>query len=198
MLELPQARLSHLITTVFLALACCRSPALAQPSVTSSERPAGWAKPLEVQGVPNLFRVNVNLYRGAQPTREGFANLGAMGIKTIVNLRSFHSDRDLLPPGVAYVNIPMKGWHVESEDLVRFLEVANDPERQPVFVHCQRGADRTGLVCAVYRITAEGWTNDRAVEEMRDGGYGFWPGWANITKYLERFSVEKLRSQDTD
>ena len=137
-----------------------------------------------------------DLFRGAQPTREGFANLKALGVKTVVNLRSLHSDRDLLPADMDYINIPMKGWHVESEDLATFLKIAGDPERQPVFVHCQRGADRTGLACAVYRITVEGWSNDDAIAEMRDGGFGFWSGWANIVRYLERFSAKELLSEE--
>ena len=60
----------------------------------SANRPAHWAQPMQVDGVPNLHKVSDSLYRSAQPSAEGMANLKAMGIVTVVNLRSFHCDRD--------------------------------------------------------------------------------------------------------
>jgi hypothetical protein len=64
------------------------------PAQESTNRPADWAQKIEVAGVKNCFRVTTNLYRGAQPTAEGMAQLKAMGIKTVINLRAFHSDKD--------------------------------------------------------------------------------------------------------
>lgn len=61
-----------------------------------SARPSHWAVKLNVPGVPNFYCVTMNLYRGAQPTAEGMAQLKAMGIRTVVNLRAFHSDKDEL------------------------------------------------------------------------------------------------------
>ena len=46
----------------------------------------------------------------------------------------------------------MKPWHAEDEDVVAFLKIASNTNNLPVFVHCQRGADRTGMMCAMYRI----------------------------------------------
>ncbi len=151
---------------------------------------------IDCPGCPNLYRVNDRLYRGAQPTPEGFRRLEAMGIRTVVSLRAFHSDRaDLGGTNLAYESIPMVAWEAEKEDLVRFLKIATDPERTPVFVHCQRGADRTGLVVAVYRVAVEGWTREAAIEEMRQGGYGFQPIWQNLVEYLQKLDVEDLRRQ---
>ena len=58
------------------------------------KRPATWAQPIVMEGVPNLHRVSDALYRSAQPTAAGMRHLRKMGVKTIVSLRSFHSDRD--------------------------------------------------------------------------------------------------------
>ena len=52
-----------------------------------------WAQRLGLPGVENLHKVSDKLYRGAQPIKEGMQQLKELGIKTIVNLRSFHSDR---------------------------------------------------------------------------------------------------------
>jgi len=66
-------------------------------------RPAHWAQPVALKGVPNLHKVSDGLHRSAQPTAEGMKNLKGMGIETIVSLRSFHSDRDEIGyTGLAY------------------------------------------------------------------------------------------------
>ena len=51
-------------------------------------RPANWAMPLKEPGLSNFYEVTTNLYRGAQPTVLGMKELKALGIKTILNLRS--------------------------------------------------------------------------------------------------------------
>ena len=64
-----------------LTVACASSQAYAQESKPA--RPAEWAKPVSMPGLPNLHKVSDSLYRGAQPEPEGFVNLKAMGIKDI-------------------------------------------------------------------------------------------------------------------
>ena len=152
-----------------------------------------WAEPMELPGVPNLHKVSDDLYRGAQPTAEGMAALHKLGIKTIVNLRSFHSDRDEigdLPLGSEH--IAMQTWHAEDKEVVRFLRIMGDERRRPVFVHCQRGADRTGTMCAIYRICVQGWSKDEAIAEMKEGGFGFYEGWQNLIDYIRELDVERI------
>lgn len=179
------------LTFVFLLfLAGC-----GQTSEIASERPAAWAQPREQIGVPNLFKVNDALYRSAQPSEEGMANLKEMGIKTIVNLRSFHSDRDEIgETGLGYEHIYMKAWHPEYKEVVRFLKVVNDPARTPVLVHCQHGADRTGTMCALYRVAAQGWTKDEAIREMTGGGFGFHSIWTNLPKWIQKIDIDAVKS----
>jgi hypothetical protein len=102
-----------------------------------SERPATWAAPLEKEGLPNLFQVSSNLFRGAQPTHAGMVQLKAMGIKTVLSLRGMHDDDDLVAgTDLAHEQIRFYTWHPEEKDMLRFLKVATDPARLPVFVHC--------------------------------------------------------------
>ena len=163
---------------------------------SQQSRPEKWAQPVELAGVPNLHKVSDTLYRSAQPSARGMRELKDMGIETIVNLRSFHSDRDeIAGTGLGYEHIYMKAWHPEEKELVRFLQVVTNEKRTPVLVHCQHGADRTGLMCAVYRIVVEGWTKDEAIKEMSDGGYGFHPLWVNIVKEVEELDVEEIREK---
>ena len=123
-------------------------------------------------------------------------NLKKMGIKTIVNLRSFHSDRDEFGNlELNYEHIYMKAWHPEEKEVVRFLQVVTDKNRTPVFVHCKRGSDRTGLMCAAYRIVVQGWTKEEAIQEMREGEFGFDEIWQNIVDYVNELDVESIKKQ---
>ncbi len=154
-----------------------------------------WAEPLELPGLPNLHKVSENLYRGAQPTAEGMKQLEKMGIKTVVNLRSGHSDRDeIKDTGLSYEHINMTTWNPKTEDVVRFLQIVTDSSRTPVFVHCKHGADRTGTVCAIYRIVLEGWSKDEAIEEMTKGGFGFHSIWNNLVDYIRESDIKEMAS----
>ena len=57
------------------------------------KRSPKWAQPIKLEGASNLHKVSGVLYRSAQPDAAGFRNLKKMGIRTVINLRSFHSDR---------------------------------------------------------------------------------------------------------
>lgn len=121
-----------------------------------------------------------------------------MGVKTVVNLRSLHSDFDEMErsgttASFRYVEIPTKAWRITDEDAAKFLSIVEDERNLPVFYHCQHGADRTGTMTAVYRIAHQGWTREEAIGEMRDGGFGYHAIWANLISYLEGFDVEHVR-----
>jgi protein tyrosine/serine phosphatase len=180
--------------TLLLVLTLCwAANASAQ---TTTNRPVAWAQPLVVPGITNFYQVTTNLYRGAQPTAEGMKQLKALGIKTVVNLRSFHSDKDeLAGTGLKGVRFETKPWHAEEEDVVAFLKIATETNNLPVYVHCQRGADRTGTMCAMYRIVVCGWTKAEAIEELKRGGYHFSPVWKNLVKFIEKADVEDIKRQ---
>ena len=158
------------------------------------DRPKTWAQPVKLAGVPNLYRVTDELYRGDQPSTIGMQNLKKLGIKTIVNLRSFHSDRDNIgETGLEYEHIFMKVWHPEEEDAVRFLQIVTDPKRSPVLVHCQRGADRTGAMIAVYRLAVQGWSKEEAIREMTGGGFKFRQTWENLPEWIQKLDIDSIK-----
>jgi len=169
------------------------------PIAKPSPKPATkrqWAKPIEAEGVPNCHKVSDDLYRGAQPSEEGMKQLEKFGIKTVINLRAFHSDRDeLKDANLGSEHISAKPWHPEDEDVVRFLRIVTDKSRTPVFVHCRYGADRTGTMCAIYRIAVQGWSKDEAIEEMTKGNFGFHEIWDNLVEYIRGLDIEKIRQE---
>src|SRR5436190_23907503 len=104
-----------------------------------------------VAGVENFARVNPNFYRGAQPTIEGFKQLKAMGVKTIIDFRSYHSTKKQAEAaGLTAVEIPIKAdlgsTPPDDEAIKRYFEAVLDPAKQPVYVHCAFGKDRTGTM----------------------------------------------------
>jgi protein tyrosine/serine phosphatase len=169
-----------------------------QAQEAKARRPAEWAQPISMPGLPNLHKVSGALYRGAQPEPQGFLNLKAMGIKTVVNLRSMHSDADELEEAgmtgkLEYVHIKINTFRPNEEHVVRFLRIMADPRRHPVFVHCKHGADRTGTMAAFYRIVFEGWSKQEALSEMTEGGYGFHSVWKNLLELIRKSDIEKLK-----
>ena len=160
----------------------------------STNRPSSWAQPITLPGVPNLFQVGTNLYRSAQPTSEGMQRLKQKGVETIVNLRSFHSDRDEIgTTGLGYEHIYMKAWHPERKEAVRFLQIVTNPKRSPVLVHCLHGSDRTGSLCALYRIVVHGWSKEEAIREMTGGGFGFHEVFDNLPEWIRELDVDSLK-----
>lgn len=154
------------------------------------------AEKLDLPGCGNLYKVSDTLYRGEQPTAEGFKELEKLGIKTVVNLRSLHSDRDELKgTDLNYEHIRMEAWDPEQDEIEAFLKLATDPEKQPVFVHCLHGADRTGTMVAVYRVVIEGWDKEKAIDEMKNGPFGFHEVFSGLPEFIEELNIETLREK---
>jgi tyrosine-protein phosphatase SIW14 len=139
--------------------------------------PAFAASP--VQGIHNFYKVDEHVYRGAQPTDEGFQYLAKIGVKTVIDLRGAGEGRRneasvVTAAGMKYINVPMTGLTAPSEaEITKILGILEDGTTGPVFVHCQRGADRTGAVIASYRIEHDGWDNARALKEAMANGMSF-------------------------
>jgi hypothetical protein len=90
----------------------------------------------------------------------------------------------------------MHVWNPREKQAIRFVRILMDSEKSPVLVHCQHGADRTGALCALYRIAVEGWAKEEALKEMIDGGFGFHPIWTYLIEHwVNGLSIEKIRRE---
>ncbi|MFZ6767342.1 dual specificity protein phosphatase family protein [Undibacterium sp. Di26W] len=179
-------------------LACMAALSISLPllpsTVTAEEaRPAEWASP--VASTQNLFRVTPTFYRSAQLQSQDLVLLQSLGIKTVVSLRSFHSDDQILKnSGIKLQRIGINTWDINDKNVIAALRALQAAEQQgPVLLHCLHGADRTGLVTAMYRILNQGWSKDQALEELTKGGYGYHSLWKNIPEYLRKVDIEKIR-----
>jgi protein tyrosine/serine phosphatase len=150
--------------------------------------------------LPKLYRVNDGLYRGGQPTEAGLKQLVQLRIKTIVNLRD-NDDRAsvegaaTVAAGLRYFNLPLSDFHKPNDqEVAHILSIINAPENQPVFVHCKRGADRTGTIIAIYRIEHDGWTDHQAKQEAERFGLGFWQ--LRMKDYISDYYHRKLTKSE--
>jgi protein tyrosine/serine phosphatase len=168
---------------------------LALAGVITSAQKADTPEPIK-----NFGKVNDNYYRGSQPDQAQLAELKAIGVKTIIDLR-----RDYVPQerqwaselGLNYFNLPLKPSKAATKEQTEyFLSLINDPANAPVYVHCKGGRHRTGALTAVYRITRDGWTAQQAFDEMKkyDFDDGFFGGPAGQKKFVFRFYEEYRKS----
>jgi tyrosine-protein phosphatase SIW14 len=152
-----------------------------------------WAEPLTCEGVGNFYRVSPTLYRGEQPTKEGMKNLSKMEIKMIVSLRQYHGDSSLIGDlPLKYRRVKFNALNPSDEQVAEFLKLVSDPENQPVFVHCLHGSDRTGMMCAAYRVVFDGWSKSEAIDEWTRGGFGFHGMWKNLVRYFDKLDTRSL------
>jgi protein tyrosine/serine phosphatase len=144
------------------------------------------------------------LFRGAQPDVEGFRYLRSIGIRTIVNLREekdavrLREQQTVESLGMRYINLPVKDGNfftrsrrIPEETVRAFLQLFDAAEAGPVFVHCRRGADRTGALVAMYRIARHGWKPARAYAEARELGMRSW--YHGLKKQIEEFRAESVQ-----
>lgn len=176
---------------VLLGSGCATRPAT--PPTRSGPTPCDNC----IAGVSNFSKVSPVLWRGAQPTEEGFRNLEAAGAKTIISLREHHDDFHLIGgTKLNYLRIPMDAWDPEEAELVLFLtaleRILKDPDSTPVFVHCAAGKDRTGYAMAAYRMVFENWTAEDAIHEMFD--FRFNTVWFRNPGFLKKMDVARVRT----
>jgi tyrosine-protein phosphatase SIW14 len=152
------------------------------------------------EGVSNFGQVSNQLYRGGQPSAAGFAALQKMGITTVVNFRDERDEiaaekREVEGLGMKFVSIPWSGSDNPSDkQVVQFLDLMHDNPQAKVFVHCKRGADRTGTMVAAYRIAIERKDVSSAIDEMHDYHYAHF-----MLPQLQRYvvSMPKLLQANT-
>jgi uncharacterized protein (TIGR01244 family) len=124
----------------------------------------------------NFARVNDAYYRGGQPLGEDYADLAAIGVKTVINLTNDADGREeeqamVEKYGMTYLHIPMSTRKPPTEHEIAAFLNAVDADGA-VYVHCVGGRHRTGVMTAVYRMIKDGLTGDQAFKEMKQYKYG--------------------------
>lgn len=145
-------------------------------------------------GPKNLHRVDTRVWRSAQPDAQASRELKAMGVKEVLCLRNWHADRELRKDFKVHW-VPMEAHEIRDRDVVNALKTIRASEG-PILIHCWHGSDRTGVVVAMYRMTVQGWSRQRAIDELSIPAYGHHAAqFPNIRRYLETVDVEKIRRE---
>ena len=141
--------------------------------------------------IKNFGQMDERFYRGAQPKKEDYKDLAALGIKTVIDLQAEPKDYEMQMVealGMHYVNIPMVDKAYPKPEWVdEFLKVVDDPATGKFYVHCAGGRHRTGSMGAVYRFTKYGWNYDQVYAEMLK--YDFYTrfGHGDFKKFVEDY-----------
>jgi protein tyrosine/serine phosphatase len=151
--------------------------------------------------IKNFGRTNPNYYRGAQPDSRDYPALAALGVKTVIDLtRDGRADERVLVQraGMKFYRIPLTTSDRPSDaSVAQFLKLVNDPANWPVFVHCQGGRHRTGAMTAAYRITQDGWTADRAYQEMKQYGFETFIGHPELKRFVYAYYAAFAQARQT-
>ena len=139
--------------------------------------------PAAADDLPNFHAVAPGIWRGAAPSEAGLRRLKAMGVKTVIDLRI--APKTVRKEGIyarslgfRWINLPMGSDPPTPTQVSTLLAALNRAPGEPVFVHCQHGADRTGCMLGIYRVTRQGWAFPRAYAEMRQDGFD--PRWGRL------------------
>jgi len=149
--------------------------------------------------IENFGRIDATYYRGSQPEGRDYADLAALGVKTVIDLQADGDNADeaklVEASGMRFYRIPMTTRVAPTgEQLATFMRIVNDPAQQPVYVHCAGGRHRTGVMTAVYRMEKDGWNADQAFKEMKKYDFGFDFLHPEFKKFVYAYHVQDNRS----
>ncbi|MDO4896254.1 MAG: tyrosine-protein phosphatase [Moraxella sp.] len=162
----------------------------------TTPRPTHWANELKADA--NFYQVDTHLYRSEQPIFDDVPAIHAQAIKTIINLRHTKANDDtaLFGDDITLIKEPLITWRIRPTDIARVLYLIEKHQKNgSVLVHCRHGADRTGIVIAMYRIIYQGTSIKDARDEMRHGDYGYHLIWKNLDNLLNDVAVAQVKAE---
>ena len=107
----------------------------------------------------NFHKVSDDVYRANQPNLSHLRSYKDKGIKAVLNLRGFTQQSYALFEedscknlGLDLISVPLSGSSApQPEKLLEIIDIM-DKIPKPFVLHCKSGADRAGLVSAMYLI----------------------------------------------
>jgi tyrosine-protein phosphatase SIW14 len=190
------------LTLLSASLLLCLGAAACSGDVEQAADPSADDQAEVTGNVPlgNFAKVNDHLYRGGRPDAKGVAYLKSIGVRTVVSLE-LGDGIEAKPSVIAQegVDVQAAGLSFRHEPITSFnpgysaafdgridavLGIFKDPASWPIYVHCRRGKDRTGLVVGLERVLQEGWAPADAYAEWKH--YGLFPIFLNLEAYFKR------------
>jgi protein tyrosine/serine phosphatase len=164
-------------------------------AASPQSRPDTWARPIETKNLKNFYKLDEHVYRSAQPDEEGFEYLKTLGIRNILNLRDYHNDDPgSKNSGMNLYRVEMDAGKIRTSDVVAALRFIQRSEG-PVLIHCWHGSDRTGTICALYRIVFQNWSKEDALDELMHGGFGYHAIYKNIPEFIRQVDIKEIKKK---
>ena len=137
-------------------------------------------------------KVSECIYRGGAPSYSDLdIFVDIFGIKTILSLDGVIG-KSISPKvkslGMEHIIIPINGeYNLDKMDyIIDYLK-----NKQPIYVHCRHGSDRTGVAIALYRIKEQGWDPDKALKEALLYDFG-----EKLSPKIEKVYCEFIKQAD--
>jgi protein tyrosine/serine phosphatase len=132
-------------------------------------------------------------YRSAQLKAEELRpRVERHGLLSVINLRGARPGQEWYDGelevvnqlGLQHVDV---SWTVRSiptrRELLRFLDAVEELPR-PTLVHCEAGADRSGLASALYGMIELGWGENKALSQLTVRTYHVADRWPAMTYFV--------------
>ena len=184
---------TRLLPIIGLAVMTLFNTLQAQADDAGSIRSPEWAQPVGDQY--NLHQMTPTLYRSALPDRGALPVLEKLKIGTVINFLPDSDSAWLKSSDIKQVQLSYRTNHVDDSDVLAALRAIQAAEADgPVLMHCKQGADRTGLMAAMYRVVIQGWSKEDALNEMTLGGFGSSNGFKDGVRYMMKADIDKIRA----
>lgn len=159
-------------------------------------RPDEWAKKVIGSDLENFYCIDKNVFRSEQPDEKSFSQIEKFGIKEVLNLRQHHTDNDETKESQLVLHhIKINTGKISSAQILAALQKIKNA-KGPILIHCWHGSDRTGVISAAYRVIFQNWSRARAIDEFKNGGYGYHQNiFPELVQKIETLDVESFREK---
>lgn len=143
----------------------------------------------------NIYSIDKRIYRSEQPNRTDFKALEKCGIREVLNLRCLHNDKDEAEgTGITLHHIRTNAYSIDEQEIIEALRIIKN-RKGPIVFHCLHGSDRTGAVCAMYRIVFQNISKEEAIRELTEGGFGYHRIFINIISLIRDANIDHIRQE---
>jgi len=148
--------------------------------------------------ISSFHKVTESIYRGAKPNKHGLEELKNLGVKTIISLEediesSRQKEIEARKLGFYFYSLPINLYiRPTDKTVLDFLDIVLLKEKQPAFIYCEDGKNRTGAIVAIYRTIVNGWGPKEAYKEAKN--LGFWPyrGTNELKNFIHQLKDKKI------
>jgi protein tyrosine/serine phosphatase len=122
---------------------------------------------------PNRHKIAPGVWRSAQPLPHHIRAMAQMGVKTIINLRGDRPSSTLKVEratcrehGIHLINFEVRSRETPSREEIHAIKDLFDAVEYPFLMHCKSGADRVGLMSALYLHLRHGIPIEEAKKQL--------------------------------